>query len=97
MAALAVASLSLMDAFMKSAALAVGALTASWLRSVIGTGIALPLWLARGGRWPQRHVLKLHLQRSVVATFMAPVSFTHPTLLTTYSSALLCLSLMYLL
>ena len=46
MAALAVASLSLMDAFMKSAALAVGALTASWLRSVIGTGIALPLWLA---------------------------------------------------
>jgi S-adenosylmethionine uptake transporter len=75
MAALAVASLSLMDAFMKSAALAVGALTASWLRSVIGTGIALPLWLARGGRWPQRHVLKLHLQRSVVATFMALAFF----------------------
>lgn len=71
MAALAVASLALMDAYMKSAALAVGALSAAWLRSLIATGIALPLWLARGGRWPQRAVLTLHLQRSVVATFMA--------------------------
>lgn len=75
MAAFAVASLSLMDAFMKSAALAVGALTAAWLRSAIATGIALPLWLARGGRWPSAHVLKLHLQRSVVATFMALTFF----------------------
>jgi drug/metabolite transporter (DMT)-like permease len=74
-AAFAVASLSLMDAFMKSAALAVGVLTAAWLRSAIATGIALPLWLARGGRWPQPHVLKLHLQRSVVATFMALTFF----------------------
>ena len=49
MAALAVASLALMDAYMKSAALAVGALSAAWLRSLIATGIALPLWLARGG------------------------------------------------
>ncbi len=74
-AAFAVACLSLMDAFMKSAALAVGALTAAWLRSVIGTGVALPLWLARGGRWPRREVLKLHLQRSAVATFMALTFF----------------------
>ncbi|MEX0341365.1 MAG: DMT family transporter [Erythrobacter sp.] len=75
MAAFAVACLSLMDAFMKSAAMAVGALTAAWLRSAIATGIALPLWLARGGRWPQPHVLKLHLQRSIVATFMALTFF----------------------
>lgn len=75
MATLAVASLSLMDAYMKSAALAVGALTAAWLRSAIATGIALPLWLARGRRWPDRQVLKLHLQRSVVATFMALTFF----------------------
>lgn len=75
MATLAVASLSLMDAYMKSAALAVGALTAAWLRSAIATGIALPLWLARGGRWPGKQVLKLHLQRSVVATFMALTFF----------------------
>ncbi|MBX7483931.1 DMT family transporter [Qipengyuania sp. 6D47A] len=69
--AFAVACLSLMDAFMKSAALAVGALTAAWLRSVIATGIALPLWLGRGGRWPRPDVLKIHLLRSAVATFMA--------------------------
>ena len=75
MAALAVASLALMDAYMKSAALAVGALSAAWLRSLIATAIALPLWLARGGRWPQRAVLTLHLQRSVVATFMALTFF----------------------
>ena len=75
MAALAVASLALMDAYMKSAALAVGALSAAWLRSLLATGIALPLWLARGGRWPQRAVLTLHLQRSVVATFMALTFF----------------------
>ena len=75
MAVLAVASLPLMDAYMKSAALAVGALSAAWLRSLIATAIALPLWLARGGRWPQRAVLTLHLQRSVVATFMALTFF----------------------
>ena len=75
-AAFAVACLSLMDAFMKSAALAVGALTAAWLRSVIATGIALPLWLVRGrARWPRPEVLKLHLQRSIIATFMALTFF----------------------
>lgn len=75
MAALAVASLSLMDAFMKSAALALGAFSAAWLRSLIATGIAVPLWLARGGKWPRREVLRLHLQRGVVSTFMALTFF----------------------
>ena len=75
MAAFAVASLSLMDAYMKSAALAVGALSAAWLRSAIATSIAVPLWLWRGGRWPQPHVLKLHLRRGVVSTFMALTFF----------------------
>ena len=60
-AAFAVACLSLMDAFMKSAALAVGALTAAWLRSVIAR--------------PRPEVLKLHLQRSIIATFMALTFF----------------------
>ena len=56
MAALAVASLSLMDAFMKSAALAVGALTAAWLRRVADepgrwTPSALTPELARTEGW----------------------------------------------
>lgn len=75
MAALAVASLSLMDAFMKSAALALGAFSAAWLRSLIATGIAVPLWLAHGGKWPRREVFRLHLQRGVVSTFMALTFF----------------------
>ncbi|MGI8943281.1 MAG: DMT family transporter [Qipengyuania sp.] len=70
-----VAALSLMDAFMKGAALAIGAFSAAWLRSVFGTGMAVPLWLARGGRWPQRKVLRLHLLRGVVSTFMALTFF----------------------
>ena len=66
-----VGMLSLMDAFMKEAALAIGAYTAAWLRSVIGTGIALPLWMVRGRRWPKRDVLRIHILRGLVSTFMA--------------------------
>ena len=72
LAALAgVACLSLMDAFMKFGALAIGTFTAAWLRSVIGTGLVLPFWLAKGGRWPKGRVMRLHLLRGLVSTFMA--------------------------
>lgn len=63
--------LSLMDAFMKEAALAAGAYSAAFFRSLIGAGIAIPLWLGRGGRWPGRHALRFHLIRGVVSAFMA--------------------------
>ncbi len=71
LAVLGVACLSLMDAFMKGAALAIGAFSAAWLRSVLGTGLAAPLWLLRGGKWPRPAVLRLHLLRGLVSTFMA--------------------------
>ena len=70
-----VASLSLMDAFMKNASLAIGAFSAAWLRAVIGTGIAVPIWLARGGKWPEGPTLRLHLLRGVVSTFMGLTFF----------------------
>lgn len=70
-ALLGVACLALMDAFMKSAALATGAFSAAILRSAMGTAIAAPLWAATGGRWPARHVLKIHLLRGTVSGFMA--------------------------
>ena len=70
-ALLGVACLSLMDAFMKGAALAVGAFSAAWLRAVIGTAIMLPVWLATGARRPPRAVMKLHIERGVVSCFMA--------------------------
>ncbi|NNE48969.1 MAG: DMT family transporter [Altererythrobacter sp.] len=70
-ALLGVGLLSLMDAFMKVAALAAGAYSASILRSAMGTAIIAPIWLGGGGRWPSPSVLKLHLLRGTVSGFMA--------------------------
>jgi drug/metabolite transporter (DMT)-like permease len=66
-----VALLSLMDALMKGASLAVGAYSASVLRSAVGLAIIAPVWLGLGGKWPQPAVLKLHLLRGTVSAFMA--------------------------
>jgi S-adenosylmethionine uptake transporter len=67
--------LSLMDAFMKDAALMIGAYTATVLRSVVGAAIIAPIWLSRGPAWPSRAVWKLHLTRGVVSAFMALTFF----------------------
>ncbi|MEO1968715.1 MAG: DMT family transporter [Sphingomonadaceae bacterium] len=76
LAALAgVACLSLMDALMKGASLAIGAYSAAWLRSVLGAMLATPIWLLRGGRWPQTRALRLHLERGVVSALMALTFF----------------------
>jgi len=68
---LGVGFLSLMDAYMKAAALAAGAYSAAVFRSAIAAGIITPIWLGTGGRWPKRKVLKLHLIRGTVSGFMA--------------------------
>lgn len=70
-ALLGVGLLSLMDAYMKAAALAAGAYSAAVFRSAIAAGIIVPIWLGAGGRWPTRKVLKLHLIRGTVSGFMA--------------------------
>jgi S-adenosylmethionine uptake transporter len=70
-ALLGVGFLSLMDAFMKSAALAAGAYSAAVFRSAIAAAIIAPIWLGTGGRWPARKVLRLHLIRGTVSGFMA--------------------------
>lgn len=67
--------LSLMDAFMKEAALMIGAYTATVLRAGIGAALIAPIWLSRGPAWPSRAVLKLHLTRGVVSAFMALTFF----------------------
>ena len=67
--------LSLMDAFMKDAALLIGAYSATVLRAAIGAAISAPLWLSRGPAMPTRSVLKLHLERGVVSAFMALTFF----------------------
>lgn len=70
-----VAALSLMDAFMKGASLAIGAYSAALLRSAIGLALIAPVWLAAGGRWPARRALRFHLARGVVSAFMALTFF----------------------
>ena len=67
--------LSLMDAFMKEAALMIGAYTATVLRALIGAGLIAPLWLSRGPAMPSKAVWKLHLERGVVSAFMALTFF----------------------
>lgn len=67
--------LSVMDAFMKEAALLAGAYTATLLRSALGAAIIAPVWLARGPAWPGPSVLKLHLMRGVITAFMALTFF----------------------
>jgi drug/metabolite transporter (DMT)-like permease len=67
--------LSLMDAFMKDAALMIGAYTATVLRAGVGAAIIAPVWLARRPAWPRLAVLKLHLTRGVVSGFMALTFF----------------------
>ncbi|KPF64689.1 DMT family transporter [Porphyrobacter sp. AAP60] len=63
--------LSLMDAFMKEAALMIGAYTATVLRAFIGAALIAPVWLSRGPTMPSRAVWKLHLERGIVSAFMA--------------------------
>jgi S-adenosylmethionine uptake transporter len=77
----AIGLLSWMDAFMKSASLAIGAYSALLLRAPIGFAIAAPLWGASGGRWPAPAILRIHLIRGVVVAAMAFLFFFSLTLL----------------
>ncbi|TCJ40895.1 DMT family transporter [Parafrankia sp. BMG5.11] len=77
----AIGLLSWMDAWMKSASLAVGAYSALLLRAPIGFAIAAPAWLASGGRWPARMILKIHLIRGAVVAAMAFLFFFALTIL----------------
>jgi drug/metabolite transporter (DMT)-like permease len=74
-ALMGVGFLSLMDAFMKEAALVAGAYTATLLRAFIGAAIVAPVWLTRGPRIPSRAVMKLHVERGIVSAFMALTFF----------------------
>ncbi len=77
----AIGLLSWMDAFMKAAALAVGAYSALLLRAPIGFLLAAPAWRLSGGRWPAPAVLRIHLIRGVVVAAMAFLFFFSLTLL----------------
>ncbi|MWV27068.1 DMT family transporter [Aurantiacibacter rhizosphaerae] len=67
--------LALMDAQMKSASLATGVFTASLLRSALAACLIGPVWLARKKAWPQRPVMRLHVERGVISALMALTFF----------------------
>ena len=67
--------LSLMDAFMKQAALAMGAYTAALLRAAFAFAMSLPLFLANRPLWPGRKAMKLHAIRGAVGAVMALTFF----------------------
>jgi len=70
-AAAGVGCLSLMDAFMKDAALTTGTYTATVLRSLIGAAIIAPFWLWQRAGWPAWATMKLHIERGIISAFMA--------------------------
>lgn len=65
-----IALFSAMDAVMKSAALAVGAYSAFFLRCLIGFAMIAPVWWVQARKWPARNVLRVHIVRGVVVAFM---------------------------
>lgn len=70
-AAAGVGFLSLMDAFMKGAALSTGTYTATVLRSLVGATLIAPFWLWHRKGWPEKATMKLHIERGIVSAFMA--------------------------
>lgn len=70
-AAAGVGCLSLMDAFMKEAALATGTYTATVLRSLVGAAIIAPFWLWKRKGWPAKTTMKLHVERGIISAIMA--------------------------
>lgn len=74
-AAIGLGFFSLMDACMKSASLVVGAYSAVLLRSLMAAFLAGGAWLVRGGQWPARRVLKVHVLRGMVISLTALTFF----------------------
>ena len=67
----AIALLSLMDAVMKGASLAIGAYSTLLVRSVFGLALAGPLWLSARTGWPPASTLRVHVLRGLVVTGMS--------------------------
>jgi S-adenosylmethionine uptake transporter len=72
---LAIGLLSLMDALMKGASLAVGAYSALLLRSCLNLAVIGPAWLALRTAPTPPALRRLHVRRGVVVTLMALTFF----------------------
>ncbi len=70
-----IAVFSAMDVAMKGASIAAGVYTAVFLRSIFGVVIMLPVWSLAGHRYAGRAALKVHIQRALATSIMAPLFF----------------------
>lgn len=73
---------AVMDGFMKSASIAIGAYGAIFWRNLLGAGFTGPLWIWRSrsrqrrmGLLPHREAMRLHLLRGAVGTVMSLLFF----------------------
>jgi S-adenosylmethionine uptake transporter len=73
---LAIAVLTLMDGFIKTASLAVGAYSALVFRAAMAFAMTGGIWAMQNPRWPDRATLKVHLWRGLVGTFTALTFFS---------------------
>lgn len=80
-ALLAIGLLSWMDAWMKNAALAIGAFSTVFLRAPISVALVAPLWAAKERRWPPPRVMRIHVARGLVIAAMGFLFFYSLTLL----------------
>jgi S-adenosylmethionine uptake transporter len=74
-ACLGIATFAGMDVLMKSLSIGIGAYNALFWRTMMALAVMAPLFILRGGRWPEQVVLKLHLRRGVVTAIMAFLFF----------------------
>jgi S-adenosylmethionine uptake transporter len=72
---LGIALFSGMDAVMKGLVLAIGAYSTMLWRSFVGVGLAGLGYGVRWRRWPEPPVLRLHIARGVLTTFMGLLFF----------------------
>ncbi len=72
---LGLASFAAMDAVMKSLSLSLGPYNAILWRYAVGIVIVAVLYFWQRPRWPDRHIMKIHVLRSVMIVFMAYLFF----------------------
>ncbi len=74
-ATLGIAAFSVMDALMKGLSLEIGAYNALLWRTLAGAFIGAAFFFGRRSLWPRGEVMKVHLTRGILSTFMAILFF----------------------
>ena len=72
---LGIALFSGMDAVMKGLVLAIGTLATMFWRNLAGIGLSGILYLSRRRQWPAAPVMRIHVARGVLSTFMGFLFF----------------------